>query len=163
MKTLGVILVLPFLIWGGIRVEKYINFGIECSGRMKRAADANSIELAKTEMQQVVKYLEDNKMTSGYTTALLWKPPSEDVGFFFRNMKESLDELEKMSPDATPLERSNMLMKLRETLLDSGQSTSVTYPNGLEIFPNNTGYAIFGCLSSVLAVVGVVIFVKSFD
>ena len=54
-------------------------------------------------------------------------------------------------------------MKLRETLLDQGQSISVTSPPGISIFPYNTSYAIIMMLSSILAIVGFVGFMQPDD
>lgn len=157
MKVAILILsILSLVLWTGVTVQKSVQFGIGCSGRMKRAANANSIEIAKAEMQAVVKYLEDNKITSGYTTAFLWRTPAQDVGFFYQNMKESLKELEQVNPDATPLERSNVLMKLRETLLDDGRGApTATCPSGIALFPYNKEYTLWGLMSLFATVFGI--------
>jgi hypothetical protein len=152
----GVLLILVFLSWGAARGLNNIMFGIDCGGHMKRAADANSVELATEEMRTVVSYLENNGMTSGYTS-ILYRTPDEDVGFWYKNLKASLGELETTSPQATPLEKSNVLMKLRETLLDEGQSVGVTVPDGISIFPSNTAYMLWSLLGCVMAIVGVIL------
>lgn len=153
---LGILLCLPFLLWGGVRTYKSIRFDIDCGGHLKRAADANSVELATQEMEVVMSYLEREGHTSGYTS-VLWRTPDEDVGFWYQNLKSALDELKRVKPDTTPLERTNILMKLRETLLDSGKDgASITVPPGISVFPNNTPYFIWGWLSFVAFCVGVV-------
>lgn len=154
----GVILILVFLAWGAAITVNYITFGIDCEGHIKRAADANTVELATQEMRTVVSYLESHGMTSGYTS-VVYRTPDEDVGFWYQNLKSSLDELEMVSPQATQLEKSNLLMKLRETLLDEGQTVSVTSPGGISIFPNNTAYAFWGILGLVVGIVGVCLIV----
>src|SRR3989344_5719020 len=146
-KVLGVILILPLLLWAGLRTYNEILYDIDCGGHIKRAADANTVELATQEMKTVVAYLEARGMTSGYPS-ILYRPPDEDIGFWYQNLKASLDELEKVTPQTTQLERSNILIKLRETLLD-GQNMSATDPSGISIYPNNVAYAWFGWLGLV--------------
>src|SRR6185369_10756227 len=127
----------------------HISFSINCDGHMVRAGTANSIELAKQEMEVIVKYAEDHHMTSGYTS-VLYNSPSEDVGYWYNNMKSSRDELNKLKPDASDLEKSNMLIKLRESVVHHhGDGVSTTAPSGIEIFPNNVGYAVFGFISLI--------------
>jgi len=154
--VVGILLLIPFILWGGMRIYKGIVLKIECTGHIKRAADANTINLAIQEMKTVVSFLEREKITSGYTS-VIYITPSEDVGFWYQNLKASLEELEKVKPEATQLEKSNILIKLRETLLDHGQSVSITAPSGINVFPNNAGYAIFGVLCFILLIVGVVL------
>lgn len=155
-QVLGVMLIMPLLFWGGLRIFNDIIYGIECGGHIKRAADANTVELATQEMKTVVSYLEQNGMTSGFTS-ILYRTPNEDVGFWYQNLKASLGELEKVTPETTQLERSNILIKLRETLLDHGKSVSITDPSGISIFPNNGGYALFGLLALFSAIIGIIL------
>jgi hypothetical protein len=103
------LLFLPFLFWVSARVYNGITFDIDCTDRLKRAADANTIELAKTELQHVVQSLERRGLTTGYTS-VLYQTPSEDIGFWYTNLKASLDVLESVRPDAPLLERSNLLI-----------------------------------------------------
>ncbi len=160
MRTTGVVLIvlfgLLFGVWAGVRIVRDISFGIDCTGHIKRAADANTIGLATQEMETVVSFLERESMTSGYTS-IIYRAPDEDIGFWYQNLKVSLEELKKVRSDATQLEKSNILIKLRETLLDHGQSVSVTAPRGITVFPNNTLYAFWGLFSLVMCVVGIVI------
>ena len=158
----GVLLILVFLAWVVFRIVNVITFGIDCEGHIKRAADANTVELATQEMRTVVSYLESHGMTSGYTS-VIYRTPDEDMGFWHKNLKSSLQELEDVSPQATQLEKSNVLMKLRETLLDEGQSVSVTSPTGISVFPNNTAYAIWGVIGLVFGIVGVIMIISEMD
>jgi len=150
--VLAVVFTLLFLAWGTVRTIAGINFDRGCEGYLKRAADANTVQLADRNLAVAVKYLEDNQMTSGYTS-VLWRTPDEDVGFWYANLNSSLEELHSVKPEATQLEKTNVLMKLRETLLDQGQSTTVTAPDGISIYPNNSFYWWWGVLSSFFAVV----------
>jgi len=142
-------LIIPFL-WIGTRTIKSIQYNQNCGGYLKRAADSNTVDQAKEQLKIAITYMENNNLTSGYTS-VLWKTPDEDVGFWYKNIKTAYDELEKISPDASQLEKTNVLMKLRETLLDNGESgTIVTEPDGISVFPNNVAFAIFGTISLIL-------------
>ncbi len=155
---LAILLCLPMCGWGGYRTVKYIQFDRNCAGYLKRAADANTIEKAKKELKIAVDHLEKNKLTEGYTS-VLWTTPDEDVGFWYSNLRLSLDELNTSNPDASQLEKSNLLMKLRETLLDAGESgDSVTVPSGMSVFPNNTIVAWLGIFFGLLFFGGLFLF-----
>ena len=157
MKTaclvLAIIFTCGFCAWCTTHVVNDVIFDRNCGGYLKRSADANTVETAKEQLVIAVEHMEKEDLTDGYTS-ILYQTPDEDVGFWYNNISESLGELNGMKSDATPLERSNMLMKLRETLLDSGSSgDKITIPSGIHVFPNNTGYAwwglscfLFGCL-----------------
>jgi hypothetical protein len=119
------------------------------TGHLRRASNANTIELALQEMNVVIKYLQDNKITEGYTS-ILYRTPSEDVGFWFNNLSQSTDELNK-AVNCTQLEKSNVLMKLRETLTDNkGDGTTVTRPDGISVYPNNVAFCLFGWIFTIL-------------
>jgi hypothetical protein len=154
---------MPFLFWSGIRIYRSITFNINCQGHLKRAADANTVDLAKQELKVALAYMEQENMTGGYTS-VLYRTPDEDVGFWHTNLTASLTELENLKPDAPPLERSNMLIKLRETLVDHTQyGEKVTLPNGISVFPNNGSYALFGIVGAIVGVVGVYLIFFSDD
>lgn len=152
--TLGLIGLIFFIIWGGTKIYSNITFDRNCGGHLKRAADANTVELATQEMELAVSYLEKKEMTSGYTS-ILFNTPDEDIGFWYSNLKSSLGELRLVKPDADQLVKSNVLMKLRETLMDGGR---ITRPNGIEIFPYNILFLLWGIGSAIVAVVGLGIF-----
>lgn len=150
----GFFLCCPFLGWGAVRIIDDIRFDRNVEGHLKRAGDANTVELAEKELAGVVEYLEKNQMTTGYTS-IFWETPDEDVGFWFQNLQASLGELQAVPPEATQMERSNILIKLRETLVDHGQNTTVTVPAGITIFPYNVSFCWWGILSGILAAIGV--------
>jgi hypothetical protein len=121
---------------GGFRIYKEVEFGINAGDYLKQAGDANTVEIAATSLGKAVAYAEANNLTSGNTSPL-WQSPSNDVAFWYSNLKASLTELENISPGASQLEKTNVLMKLRESLLDQGKSTSVTTPDGIAVHPMN--------------------------
>lgn len=137
----------------GMRGIQTIQFQQECGGYVKRAADANTVPMAEQELARVVLYLEEKNLTEGYTS-VFYRTPNEDVGFWYRNLKSALEELRKIQPDATQLETSNVLIKLRETLLDrDDEKTSVTVPAGIEVYPYNKAFAYWTLLSLGTAIV----------
>ena len=146
---MAVVLMLPLPAWAATRGIKSILFDINCGERIKRAADANTIELAKQEMDAIVAYLESNDLTSGYTS-VIYRSPNEDVGFWYKNLKSAKEELYLVTPSTTQLEKTNILIKLRETLVDhSASGVKVTIPEGISVFPNNMSYFLW-CWVSII-------------
>jgi hypothetical protein len=148
--ALGAVL---FLTWMTTRIVSGIQLQQDFTGHLKRAADANRIELAEQELGTAVKYLEDNNLTSGYTS-IVWQTPDEDIKFFYDNLKGAHEELKSIPDTVSLLESSNQLIKLRETLMDAGEKGSdVTCPDGLSIYPNNTFYMLWAILSLIFMIV----------
>jgi hypothetical protein len=142
MALIGCAMCLPSVFLTVCLVFLHVEFEVECSGHLKRAADASSVKLALSELDTAIVYMEKNELTEGYTS-VLWKTPDEDVGFWYENIVGARDELAKLPEDTSQLERSNMLMKLRETLLDSSSDgVSVTVPAGASRHPYNLLFAI---------------------
>lgn len=159
---LAVLFCVPTVFWVGTRIVKGVVFDINCEGHLKRAADANTVEMAAQELDLALKYLEQNNMTSGYT-AVLWNSPDTDVGFFYNNLKSSRDELNKVTSETTQLERTNVLMKLRETLLDHGDhGDHVTLPDGISVFPHTVFWFWSGWFVVFLLVIGIIFGIIAF-
>ena len=161
MKNLLIFLVfVAALITPAIVIVKNIQFKQQCSGYIKQAADANSVELAADRLQKAIDYAEANGLTSGYTS-VLYKTEDENVGFWYQNLKTCLTELEE-AKDATQLEKSNVLMKVRESLTDQGENgTVLTIPDGISRYPHNLLFGILRVLSyTILLVIGLGIYVK---
>lgn len=157
LLTIAAVAALSFLGWGTVRIVKAISFKQQCSGYLERAANANTVELATRELAVAVEHLERNQITSGYTS-VIYRTPDEDVGFWYDNLVASLDELRSVKEDASQLERSNLLMKLRETLMDNGESGDrLTMPAGISVFPSNAGFFWWGWASVIVAVIGIAI------
>ncbi|MBP9856286.1 MAG: hypothetical protein KBC48_03255 [Candidatus Pacebacteria bacterium] len=139
MKAVGgciSVVALVFVILLGLMMGVgYIQYNRHCGGYLKLAADSNTIELAKENLTKAIAYCDSNDMTSG-NSSVLWNIPQNDVGFWYRNLKSSMEELETVSPATTQLEKTNVLMKLRESLVDNGEKgTSVTAPSNLSVYP----------------------------
>lgn len=137
----AIVFFIALLIFAAVETIVAISFSINVTNRLKRAADANTVEIAIEELDSVVSFLEENDIKNGYTS-VLYQTPDEDIGFWYKNLKTSLTELKGLPADSSTLEKSNALMKLRETLLDSGKdSDTVTEPDGISRYPHNTAWA----------------------
>ena len=63
MKVLiGIMLIILSCIGITTCTVKNIQFDRNCGGYLKRAADANTIELAKVELSRAIKYMDENKL-----------------------------------------------------------------------------------------------------
>lgn len=130
-----------------VMTMKSINYSIDISGHLKRAADANTIQLAEQELDVAISNIEANGMTSG-STNLIFHQPANDLGFWYTNIKASRHELSTVTDKTSQLEKTNLLMKLRETLLDHGQhGNSVTDPDSISMWPHPWGYPVWLMLS----------------
>lgn len=148
MKTyLSIALIAISVVIFGFRISKNVELSQNVTGYLKRAANANTITLANEELSKSIAYLEANNLTTGYTS-ILWETPDEDLDFWYRNLKASQSELENLEPESA-LEKTNVLLKLHESLIGSG-GNRVTVPEGLAVYPNNLLWAIL----LIIAIVG---------
>lgn len=157
LKQITVIfLTLLMLVGAGAVIYKRIDFRQNCSGRLERAANANTVELAIKELDAAIQYAEAKGYTSGYTS-VLYNTPDEDVEYWYNNLCASRNELLNLSDSTSTLEKTNTLMKLRETLTDIDKyGTHVIYPDGLQFYPNNI---LWGIIRYFILFVLLVIFV----
>lgn len=161
-QGMAICMIIPWIVILATFFYTDIDFNRSIGGRLKRAADANSITIAQKELNAALNEIESRKMTSGSTHILYWTPET-DVGFWYENIKSAHDDLSKINLEKSSLmEQTNVLMKLRETLLDEGESVSVTCPNGIARFPNNTKFAVLLTITTGFALFGgLVLVVKS--
>ena len=155
MKPLGLIAFTCTLLFGiGLLVTGKvcsIQFERNCKGYLKRAADANTIELAEQELSKAVSFLEANGLTAGSTHAFYFTPNC-DLDFWYRNLKASRDELRSLPSDVDHLTASNQLLKLRETLVDQGEKGArVTLPPNISAYPSQKlfCFAAAGCAAGL--------------
>lgn len=149
----AIIATLIFGAWSVVRIVKYVQFETNCTQYLKRAADASSVETAKEQLGRAISYAESQDLTEGVVSIFLHQPKN-DIGYWYRNMTEAYTELENLPEDASQLEKTNVLMKLRETLTDQSDSgTSVTVPSGISIYPNNVAYFWWGLISAIACIV----------
>ena len=134
-------------------ISMNIEFNQQCSGYLKQAADANTVELALERLNLAVKYIEEKGYTSGYTS-IVYKTEDENIGYWYQNIKACQKELNE-ALDGTQLEKSNVLMKVRESLTDNGEKgTELTVPSGLAKYPHNLLLAILEIIGAFLVVIG---------
>lgn len=132
-----------------ITVVKGIQFNQDCGGYLKQAADANSVELAIERLDKAIAYAEENKLTEGYTS-VLWKTEDDNIGFWYENLKTCREELSQCI-ESSQFEKTNVLMKVRESLTDQGEKgTQLTTPDGISRYPNNTLFGILNWISGIL-------------
>lgn len=152
----GVILLIVSLIVPAIVIVKSVKFSQECTGYLKQAADANTVELALERVDLALNYIESHNLTSGYTS-VLWRTEDENIEYWYRNIKACREELEN-NIEASSLEKSNVLMKVRETLTDEGEKgTELTVPKGLSRYPYNLLFGILNIISCILFFIAMVI------
>jgi len=133
----------------GIVITKSVEINQNCLGYLERSANANTVEIARNELKKSIDYLEANNLTKGYTS-ILWKTPDEDIEFWYKNLKESYGELMKVDSTTSSVEKTNLLMKLRETLIDNGsKGDNITVPKGISRYPNNLMWGIFILFASL--------------
>ncbi len=156
-KTIGIFCLLFTLIVTSTCAYKGVVLKQECTGHLKRAADANSTETAKVELNTAINYLEQNNLTKGYTS-IFWNTPDEDIEFFYNNLKVSEQELTKIDSTTTSLEKTNVLMKLRETLMDNNKDgDNVTAPMGLSRYPHNLAFGLLRVVSLITLLMGLIL------
>lgn len=112
-----------------------IKFNTQCGDYLKLSADANNLEIAEKHLSKAIDYLEQKNLTSGYNKVFFYYPKN-DIGLWYENLKSAQLQLREVikRENCTELEESNMLMKLRETILDSGESGQyLTLPLGISL------------------------------
>ena len=161
---ISIISTLLFGSWATVRIVKSVQFNFDCQAYLKRAANANTIELAKTELGKAIEYVESNNLTKGVVSVFL-KNPANDIGFWYQNMKLAYEELDALPENTSSLEKTNVLMKLRESLTDNDSTgaTSVITPSGITIYPNNMMYFVWSMFSIIAATVFWILFIISLD
>ena len=153
LTVLTIIALASFVAFSTVRIVKLVQFETGCTQYIKRAADANTVETAKEELEKAISYAEENNLNDGVVSIFLHQPKN-DIGYWYQNMQEAYAELENLPEDTTSLEKTNVLMKLRETLTDEGsEGVEVTFPEGIELYPNNIIYFWWGLISFVSTLV----------
>ncbi len=143
-----------FLATVSVGILWYIQFYQQCGGYLERAANANTVILASEQLGKALNYIEREELTDGYTS-VIYRTPDEDIGYWYNNLLAAKNELDSLPTEATPLEKTNVLMKLRETLTDSGQQgkSELVCPAGISRYPYNGLIAIMIWFSLLLATV----------
>ena len=135
-------------------VIKHINLAIGCTDYLERAANANTPELAIQQLDTALAFIEKQGWTSG-STYVAFKYPQCDMGYWYANLVAARDELKGLSPKSSPLEKSNLLMKLRESITDgsgpNGKQELILPPN-INFYPDQVVWVVWWWLGGALAV-----------
>ena len=152
--TLISIAAVSLLAHGGVRTFNEISYDQQVEGHLKLAADANSTELAEQKLKIAIEGMDARgickKGDDNCFTSIIYRTPDEDVGFWRKNVEGTLAGIQAMTPEerADNLTESNQLMKIRETLLDSGQhGDHVTSPAGIAVYGYNRAFALWVTVS----------------
>ena len=147
---LGAIACFAFLAWAGVRIYNNIQFGLNCEDFISQAASSPDPTIAASKLDAAIAYAERNGLTAG-NTGLLFSYPTNDIGFWYRRMVDSRAILRALPANDAPLEISNTLMRVRETLVVGGKDGErIAEPDGIEIAPHNVAFAWWGWLSFLL-------------
>jgi len=126
--VIGLLLLVP-------PVVSHFGFTWGCEEYLKRAADCSTPEQCGKELDRALQYMRDHGLTSG-NSGIIFKTPASDVAFWYNNIggaREAVRALEG-SEKTSALERSNVLIRVRETLLDEGKA--VTLPPHISWYPD---------------------------
>ena len=149
-KFLTLVILAIGLICPTITLVRSIQFNQNCKGYLKQTADANSVELALERLNKAINYVEANNLTSGYTS-IIYRTEDENVEFWYKNLLTCKQELIECM-ESSQFEKTNVLMKVRESLIDQSESgTVITCPPGLSRYPNNKTFAFFNFFSLLIA------------
>lgn len=139
MKTLFIFLciiciIIPTVLYS-IALYRYVVFKSNCLEYFNLAANANDSKLAEKYITLGINYLEDNDLTCGNTSICI-KKPNNDIEFWYNNIKSAQAQLQQINDhdQLTDLDESNILMKLRESLLNS--DGEVIHPRYIAYYPN---------------------------
>ena len=100
---LAIVFTLVFCGWATVRIVKNVQFNLSCEAYLKRAADANTVDLAKTELKKALNYMDENDLTEGIVSIFL-KNPANDIEFWYNNITAAYEELQNLSEEATALD-----------------------------------------------------------
>lgn len=135
MKTFGLFAFIVFLLLGGYGIVQHVIFDVNATSFLKRAATATNLELAAENLAEALEEIEARGLTRGHTD-IAWHTPQNDLGYWHQNLSAALEELRTLPAETTALERTNVLMKLRETLVSGGEDgASVVMPQYIGIYP----------------------------
>ena len=156
-NTFATLLIIFSLISPIITIITSIKFNQDCGGYLKQVADANSVELALQRLDKAIDYVEKNNLTSGYTS-IFYKTEDDNIEFWYQNLKTCRNELNNCL-ESSQFEKTNVLMKVRESLTDVGEKgTVLTLPKGISRYPSNGLFCFWNSLSLILMFIGCCLF-----
>jgi hypothetical protein len=141
-----------FGVWLTSRLVNNIVFNKDCGHYLGRASNASTVETTKEQIKIALDYVEKERLTEGFTS-VLYRTPDEDIGYWYKNLSDDVKVLESLSPTTSELEKSNTLIRVRETLIGHGEKGDyLIIPDGISIYPHNTFFMFWGWGSAGMAV-----------
>lgn len=135
---LGFLSFVIFLVWAGVRIYVGVQYDTRIDDYISQAATSPTPVIAVDKLNMAIAEAERRGLTSGNTGVFLTYP-TNDVGFWYKRLVDSRDVLQQLPPHDSPLEISNTMIRIHESLLgQDGQNQSVKAPAGISIYPNNT-------------------------
>lgn len=163
-KVFFVLGVVGLVVLMGIWIGSDYKFSKGCKNYLKLSADAVTIERADMFLDKALGYIEEHKLTSG-NSAIFFKTPDCDMGIWYEQLKSASKVLKDTikNKNASELEKSNTLMKLRECLLDSGENgVYVTRPEWISLVPNQAFLALWGWIIGLTFIITGIVFIVVF-
>lgn len=159
-RTLILLAAAVFLISGTAATTTNIvadyHFDRDIGSHLKKAADSPTVGEAANQMDAALSAIEEQDLTGG-NSAFIFKTEETSVETWYRQLKQVQTDLHDLPDDASPLERSNVLIKVRETILDSGSDGDyLTLPPYITVYPNHVGMLVWH-LGNSLSVIGLVL------
>lgn len=137
---LTIVSVIIFIIWCIFQIKASYTLDVNFYQHLKRATNANTIDIAREELTYAVSYLEENNLTSGNTSFFL-NIPENDIEFWYINLNAALYEFNNIPDDATILEKTNILMKFKK------YGENYSQPFGISTYPYQKLYFLVGLIS----------------
>lgn len=129
------------VVW---HINLWYDFNHDIGNWLKLAGDAPNIERANEFLAKAISGMEKHGKTQG-SSAYFFDNPNADLSIWYSQVtgaKQTLESILERSVDdpassISQLERDNALMKIREVLLDEGESgTKITTPPHICVYPH---------------------------
>lgn len=149
---LGAVSLVAFLAWCGVRIAMGISFDIDLENYVSQAASSPSPQIASQKLGMAIDAAQRRGLTQG-NTGIFFTYPTNDVGFWYQRLVDSRAILSHLAPNDTPLEVSNTMMRVHESLTASGSkgAQETVSPDGISIYPHNVPFFWWGLLSALFA------------
>jgi hypothetical protein len=170
--TLTILGIISLVLVSVVSIQFWYSFKTNCGDYLKLAGDAPTVERANEFLDKAISYLERENKTSG-NSALIFHTPANDVGVWYGQLKAAKQIVEQVlnyqpkaseDPNLLQVNKSNALMKVRETVLDQGENgVSVTKPAHITWYPNQWGMTIWWWVTVIWTIVFCICFLAVSD
>ena len=124
-------------------ILRKIDLNVTCTGYLDRAANANTVELAAQQLDKAIAEIERRGWTEG-SSKVFFDHPQCDIGYWYSNLIAARKELRELPASSSSLEKSNLLMKLRESLTDTEEgSQHLIIPPNINYYPNQVMWVLW--------------------